>query len=133
MKFSFKDDDLDNGSTMLGEGEHVVSICDVEQTKSQKGNDMAIVSFKDKHGRGYMEYYVDSMPWKIGQLAIAAGIPKGTLLNAGLDPELLMGKKVSVLREKDGEYTNSKGNTYPNYSNTYHALDSVETMDEIPF
>lgn len=121
VRVTFADESDLEGNTFLGTGEHDVTITKVEDGKSSTGNPMVTFTFSDAHGRTFQERCSSAAKWKFGEIAMAVGMTKQYLMTEGLETDQLVGSPLKVLREKDGTYTNNKGEVRDNIKTTYLA------------
>lgn len=124
MKVTFSQEDLEERTKYLGEGEHEVAITAIEYTHSQKGNAMAWITFADKTGASFNDRFMleGRGLFMLAHLARAAGFD----LKAGqFDTEELKGRKLKAVRKITGkESRNDK--EYNVYENTYSKLEFTD-------
>lgn len=139
MKVKFEASELE-GSTFLGEGDHLCTITRVEHKDSRKGDPMIEVDFTAINGKSTRDWFMlAGNKFKLGGLSVACGFSKEALASSGLETADLYGKRVRVIREVKGKetYETRDGETKERnrYENSYLPPEggSVASNEEIPF
>lgn len=103
MGINFTADDLEGGS-YLGEGEHEVTVTQVEAKNSKAGNPMTVVTMATASGKSALEFFshVDKARFKIAGFARACGFSKEYLLAGKFTMEQLKGKRLRMIKTKTG-------------------------------
>ncbi len=133
MNIRFESSELET-SQYLGEGEHECAITKIEAQTSKAGNPMIQLEFRAASGKTTRDWFPTSgNKFKLGGLAVAAGVPKEVLLAGGFTTESLAGKYVKVVRQITGKNTEGKNQYENSYLASANAKPSTSGSEEIPF